>query len=568
MSRLLPVGPVPPGRLPLASRLCKAVLLSSCFAMGCLPAASDPLPAVSELRLVILIAIDQLMAGREDPELPGGIGRLAREGRSFGEAVIDDARTETCPGHVTMLTGRHPGPAGIPGNEFIDREAHRVVYCAEDPSEAGLLLGAPTRTPESGRSPRYLRVTALGDWLKDQRPGARVFSVSAKDRAAIMMGGQRPDGVYWLDKRGTGRMTSSRYYRDALPEWVEAWTLEKILAPLPETWTHATGDPPNGTRRDRYPGESPLYNEVSAHPVKPEGATPGSLGAFLSTPYLDERTLDFARELLVEEGLGQDDTPDLLAISLSATDYVGHSYGPNSQEARDALAHLDRDLGLFLDFVSARIGANHLALVLTADHGVLPLPEWLAENGGTCPVEGGRVGTSGIGEGLVAALREAHGGEGSRWVIRAGYSLVFDPATLAETGTSLETAEASAIAYLEPHPAIARVWRRKDLLEGRAGAPANLRLHANSRAQGRDADLIIEPEYGCLFSPYPVGTSHGSPHDYDRRVPLIFMGPGVEPGVVPTPAATIDIAPTLASMLGLQTPADLDGRPLALSGPP
>jgi arylsulfatase A-like enzyme len=580
MSDTSPVGTAAPVRPPVGSTTARLLRQGLAIAgavaalgLGCQQASHGSEAGASrvtqpEVRLVVLIAVDQLMAERIDAGLPGAIGRLAREGRSFSEAVIDDARTETCPGHVTMLTGRHPGPAGIPGNEFIDRATLRTVYCAEDASEAGRLLGAPTPKPESGRSPRNLRVTALGDWLKAQRPEARVFSVSAKDRSAIMMGGQRPDGVYWLDKRGTGRMTSSRYYQDALPGWVQAWTLNKMLAPLPEQWVHASGDPPNGTRPDRYPGESPRFSDVSPHPVKPTGGGSNDFSPLLSTPYLDQRTLDFARELVVEEQLGRDETADLLAVSLSATDYVGHSYGPYSQEARDALQRLDRDLGDFMDFLERRVGADRVAFVLTADHGVLPLPEWLTERGGTCPVAGGRVSPGEIERALLGALTGKLGQSRSRWLVRSGYSLVFDPATLAASGATLEQAQAVAISALEAHPAVDRVWRRRDLIEGVADAPPELRLHANSRADGRDADLIIQPEHGCLLSPYPVGTSHGSPHDYDRRVPLIFLGPGVEAGIDSGRAATIDIAPTLAAMLGLETPADLDGRRLELTGRP
>ena len=532
------------------------------------PAPATPPPAGPAL--VLLLAVDQLRADRLDARQPGGLGRLAREGRVFVDASLEHARTETCSGHATMLTGRQPASAGIPGNTFVDRERMEVRYCVVDETAAGAILGRAS-SPDEGRSPSTMRATTLGDWLGEARPGARVYSVSAKDRSAITLGGRRPNAAFWLDRRGSGGITTSRYYLERLPAWLERWTAPGLLGPVPDVWEHPSGDPPNGARADAFPGEAPTWSATSPHPVKPEGDGPGSLGAFVRSPYLDARTLDFARDLVVEEALGARGETDLLAISLSGTDYIGHSYGPFSQESRDALLRLDRDLGAFLDFLDERFGRGRVLVVLTADHGVLPLPEWLAEQGNSCPVAGGRVHPKSIDEGLAAHLDDVFGAapaslegdEVSPWMLRDGYEIFLRPERVSMSGAPLERVVEVADAWLEQQAGVARAWRGGDVDASRGSEPM-LGLYRASRIAADGADLIIEPAYGCLFLPWPVGTSHGSPHDYDRDVPLVFMGPGVEAGRVRGSAAPVDIAPTLAAELGVAAPEGLEGRILPL----
>lgn len=469
-----------------------------------------------------------------------------------------------------MLTGRHPAGAGIPGNTRVDRERMVAEYCVADPAPAGRVLGG-SDDPADGRSPAALAATTLGDWLREARPEARVYSVSAKDRSAIALGGRRPNAAFWLDRKRSGAITTSRHYLSRLPTWVKRWSAEGLLEPVPDHWVHPSGNPPNGARPDVYPGEGPRWSITSPHPVKPDGDTRSSLDAFVTSPYLDRRTLDFARELIVEEQLGERGGTDLLAIGLSGTDYIGHSYGPWSQESRDALIRLDGDIGAFFGFLDARYGPGRVVVVLTADHGVLPLPEWLAEQGGGCPADGGRVSPSNLDAGLVAHLDDSFGpgaeevddGERPKWMLRNGYEIYFRPERVAKSGVALARVVEVADAWIEQQPGVARAWRGADIDAGRGPRPM-LDLYRNSRIPGIGADLVIEPAYGCLFTPWPAGTSHGSPHDYDRDVPLVFMGPNIDPGVVRGRAAPIDIAPTLAAELGLETPHGLDGQVLML----
>ncbi len=511
-------------------------------------------------RLVVLVSVDQLRTDRVDLELPGGLGRLAREGRFFRDAVLEHGLTQTCPGHVTMLTGQHPGPAGVPANSFVDPETARPVYCVEDNAPDAQTLGGTL-----GRSPRLIRVDALGDWMKRTRPGARVFSVSQKDRSAIALGGQRPDAAYWVDRAALG-FTTSRYYLSELPEWVRELNRggEGLLDGVPEFWEYPV--PPDAKRPDAYPAESDQFQRASPHPVRGETLA-DSLESLYFTPYSDLATLRFARALVEQEQLGERDGTDLLAISLAATDTVGHLYGPESWEARDALQRLDAGLAAFLEFLEQRVGPERLLVVLTADHGVLPLPEWLSETGRSrCPADDGRESLRWLGLGLGARLHFEFGpwlSWPASWLVFSGAGLSVNRPLAAERGVSADAVLDLVETYLESRESVARVWTKHEIANG-SGPSEFARLYANSFDPERSADLSVQLEATCLISPFDFGTSHGSPYRYDRAVPLIFWGAGVEPGSIPGPAATVDIAPTLARAIGVEVPEGLAGKPLPL----
>jgi predicted AlkP superfamily pyrophosphatase or phosphodiesterase len=551
-------------------RIVRAALVL-CFVASPLPearAAGEQPP-----RLVLVISVDQLRPDRLDPTLPGGLGRIAREGRVFADAAHQHASTETCPGHATMLTGRHPGPAGVPLNDYVDRESAKLIYCVADDAPDARSLGASGELGE-GRSPRRLRVTTLGDWMKASVPGTRVFAVSGKDRAAITMAGQHPDGVYWFENRPPGGFSTSRYYRDALPGGAERWhgpspARDAFLASVPPRWEHPTGAPPNGARMDDTPWESARFLRVSGHPLRSDDRKT-FLDQVYFSPWLDTITLDFARALVEQEKVGQGPMTDLLAVSLSANDTVGHLYGPGSQEARDALRRLDADLGRFLAFLDARFGKGRVLVALTSDHGVLELPEYLAQVGlSACPVAGARLDAKALASALETAVSRAVEPPGSPphdqpWLIQASLELSANRPLAAARGVPVERVLDAAKAFLSAQPGIQRVWTAAEFAHGEGPAPW-AELYRNSFDPERSGDLTIQTEPGCELSPYPAGTSHGTPNAYDRAVPLVFYGPGVEPGIVRGRAAPVDIAPTLALRLGVTPPPGLDGTALPLA---
>jgi predicted AlkP superfamily pyrophosphatase or phosphodiesterase len=550
--------------------------------LGCseAPTAQEPASrAPPEIRLVLLLAIDQLRPDRLSPDQPGGLGRLQRDGRVFRDAAIAHAFTETCPGHATMLSGRHPAALGVPGNRFVDPATLALHYCVDDPAQDAVVYGADPA--DGGRSPRNLRAGGLGDWMKRQHPGTRVFSVSAKDRAAIALGGTQPDAAYWLTRSGPLRFTTSRYYVPALPAWVAAWGSERILAGLPDQWHYQPASIERAKQRirpDDHPAESPQFGRVAPHPLRHAGDDGSDPAASLArrsqqihaSPFADQVTLAFARDLVAQERLGEGPGTDVLAVSLSATDIVGHVYGPQSWESIDALARLDEMLAGFLEFLEARVGMNRLLVVLTSDHGVLSVPEWLLELAeSACPLPGGRFHPGPLLRELELQLDRRFGSEAAQtdsqrpWFVRAGLRLTLNRERVAAQELRSESVLAVAAELLAAHPGIAKVWSPRQIDAGR-GRSVLATLYANSWDPERAGDLALQVERDCLLSGYPFGTSHGSPYAYDRAVPLIFYGAGVAAGQVTGPAATVDIAPTLANLLGVEAPHPLDGRALPL----
>jgi predicted AlkP superfamily pyrophosphatase or phosphodiesterase len=513
-------------------------------------------PPDESLRLVLLLVVDQLRPDRLDAALPGALGRLAREGRAYRDAVVDHAVTDTCPGHASVITGRHPSAAGIPGNDFIDRETGAPTYCVADPADDARVFGS-----HGGRSPRNLRATTLGDWMKQTRPGTRVFSVAGKDRAAIVLGGQNPDAAYWFNRSGQVGFTTSRYYGAELAPWIVAFN-SALFDGMPETWTHEVASGVPAARPDDFPGESTDYERTSGHPLL--DGDPEKLAKNLyHTPYLDQITLAFAAELVEREGLGRGPGPDLLALSLSSVDTVGHQYGPYSHESRDTVLRLDRELDRFMGPLRSRWGEEGILVALTSDHGVLPLPEWLRSTGGLeCPDESGRPRLRMLMLRLLWKLHVQLDGFFSlprRWLVQAGPYIAVPRSVAEEAGIPVEDVVALVESQLERVPSIARAWTAEEIRD-EEGELAELYRH--SFVADRSGDLVVQPEPTCLISRYVEGTTHGTPYAYDRRVPLLFWGSGVEAGSVAGRAATIDIAPTLARRLGIAPPADLDGRSL------
>lgn len=525
-------------------------------------ASAEPDESVA---LVVVVVVDQLRREGLSAEMPGGLGRLAREGLVFARAELAHAATETCPGHAALLTGRHPGAVGLAANYFVDRASGAMKYCVEDDAEAAGVLGAEL---PHGRSPALMRSDALGDWMKRADPISRVFTVSAKDRSAIALGGQHPDGVFWSLANGQVGFTTSRYYARELPSWVRSWNrgegddpVTGLFRDLPETWEHETATRADG-RRDATPGESRSQRNTSGHPLRDADASV-IMDRVYQSPFMDELTLEFAEAMIAEYDLGADASPDLLAISLSGNDSVGHLYGPESHEARDTLARIDARLGAFLEKVEARVGRGRLIVALSSDHGVLPLPEWLDQSRqATCPSAGSRVSLTALRTRLEWHLHFEFGPWyhwPKNWFHHSGPQMTVDRSRAAAGGRDVDEVVSAAERWLEARPDVVNAWTSRELA---ASADPMAQLFRNSRDAERSGDVAIQGASGCLLTIYEEGTGHGAPYAYDRDVPLILWGAGIDAAVSGEPAATVDLGPTLARKLGITIPDDLDGRSL------
>ena len=510
--------------------------------------------AAEQPALVVIVGVDQLRPDRLNRELPGGLGRLMREGYVYTRATLDHGLTSTCPGHVVISTGVNPGRAGIPDNSYIDHETMAQRYCLDDSDEAFKVYGT-----SDIRSPNAITATTLGDWLKQASPESGVFSISGKDRAAISLGGKQGDRVIWFST-GAGRFTTSGYYGE-LPGYVRQFNGRKYFVDgyggeAPEIWEH----PPGSHRPDDYVGEATMNLRVSGHPLN-QGEPSARANQYYFSPWIDLATAELTKVLLEQEQIGQRGVTDYLAVSFSATDVVGHLYGPYSAESEDALNRLDAALGGLLDVLDKKLGGNYL-LALTADHGVLPLPEWLVETGGMrCPVEGGRLNLKTFG---FRALWHLYWnftrpfGNPSDLVGFSAAGVTVNKAYADELGVTVEEVVASLEAWLEQQDHIVNAWTKDELMNS---DDPMARLFRHSYVEGKSGHIITQLAETCLAF-RPEGTSHGSAWLYDRQVPLIFFGRGVATGSSDEEAHSIDIAPTLGGRLGLQLPDNLDGRPL------
>lgn len=526
-----------------------------------------PTEAAKRPRLAVVLVVDQMRADyleRYADLYRGGLARLRRDGAWFVEAEVAHALTYTAPGHASISTGVHPARHGVVANEWYDRAAKAALYAADDPA-ARAVLTKESASAVAGRSPRQLERAGLGDWLKGQEPKARVFSVALKDRAAVMMGGQAPDRAYWYVPEVAG-FGSSSWYADgaAPPEWVAAFNAaDPVYTRYEAGWTRML-DAGAYLRSgpDRVAAEADGVAIEFPH-VFADGK-PETRAAFakevLWTPFGDEMGLLFARRLVAEEGLGDDEVPDVLMLSLSSADYVGHRYGPFSHEVEDYYLRLDGWLGEFLAFLDQEVGADGYVLALTADHGALPLPEEARLRGHPTarrvvsadyyPAVRGAVQAV-LGELGLPAETLLYVGEDGVWLAESAGGQVTPAALRTTVATALRKLEFVADTYTA------------DALAG----PADLRRPFMQRYQRsfhapRSPDVQLRFKEWSLVDAQPGGTSHGSPYRYDSHVPVLFFGAGVRPGIHAAPVGTVDVAPTLAAMLGIQAPADIDGRSL------
>lgn len=343
-------------------------------------AASEPAPRPKP-RLVLFVSVDQMRFDyltRFAPLFKDGFKTLLARGAVFSEAYYRHANTETGPGHSVLLSGRHASASGIVANAWYDRLRHASVNVVDDPVQA------PVGGQGRAASPANFLGVSVGDLLKKISPDSRVFGVSLKDRAAVLMGGRRADGAFWYDA-SSGRFMTSTYYVKRAPEWLDTWNGERQAdAFFGKLWTRLLPDEAVYRRyagEDAVVGEGDGQNDIFPHAIP--GAAQSSLfyDELRRTPFADELTLDVALRVVDAYGLGRGSATDLLAVGFSATDVIGHTYGADSQEILDQLLRLDGLLGRLFREADARVGPGHTLIGLSADHGSMPLVEVLKARG-------------------------------------------------------------------------------------------------------------------------------------------------------------------------------------------
>lgn len=534
--------------------------LALVLAAGASPAAAQVKPEgePSSPRLIVTIVVDQFgsdLFNHYRPAFSGGLRVLADEGVVYPNGYQTHGMTETCPGHSTVLTGVHPNRTGIAANDWIDRATGEEIYCLAAPANR------PAEGGEAGNGsvgPDNLRASGLGDWLKAARPDSRVFAVSGKDRGAINLAGSHADGTFWWAD-GFGFTTYLRPGEEAADRLRPVAGLNTAVRARMEA-RPALWDPMEG-RCAALAGDWAVGDGVFHSVAPPRRLTVDT------SPVLDELTVEAAITLLREQRLGRGPSVDLLGISLSGTDRIGHRFGSQGPEMCQQMLRMDAALGRLMAALAEVPGA---LVVLTADHGGSDFAERLAARGYP---EAGRMDP-----GLMNRLNGA---------MRARFDLDFDPlkadgANIYVVGNGAALPEplrgeiaAAVAALLREEPGVAGAFTLDELLATPSAArnihPDELGLReriALSTAPGRSADVIFALEPGMTPFPGAVGgylAGHGTPWDYDRRVPMIFWTSGQVGQERTLPVRTVDIAPTLANAAGLPIPENLDGRCLGLA---
>ncbi|HEY1339972.1 MAG TPA: alkaline phosphatase family protein [Bryobacteraceae bacterium] len=479
-------------------------------------------------KLVLAIVIDQFRYDyltRFRSEYHAGFDRLLTKGAVFTNARYEHFPTVTAIGHSTILSGATPSISGIIGNDWYDRDDGGKVTSVSDP-KTQLLGGNGT-----GSSPRRMLVDTVGDELKIADNGkSRVIGISLKDRAAILPAGHMADGAYWFDTR-SGNFVSSTYYFADLPGWVKDF---------------------NATRpADKYQSATWLNRKLPP-------AAPQLYSAIDASPFGNEMIESFAERALDAEQLGKRDVTDVLAVSFSSNDYVGHALGPDSPEVHEISVRTDAILEKLFQAVDRAVGLDNALVILTADHGVAPVPEVNTAR----KMPGGRIPAGTFTKTVQAALTEKYG-EGQWIVSDSDHSLYFNLPLIEQK--KLDRAEvnrfAADVALHLPH--VFRVYTREQLMAGLAQEDQVARRVMNGFyvRRGPDVEILLEPYW--MYA--ATGTTHGTTFSYDSHVPVILMGAGIRPGRYYNPIAVNDIAPTLAAILEVETPFGSVGRVLSES---
>ena len=554
------------GALLLAASAFTAPASAAAAAAAPVAITAPPVP-----KLIVAISVDQFSAALFDQyrsHFTGGLRTMADHGVVFPNGYQSHAATETCPGHSTILTGRHPSATGIVANSWYDRATKTQAYCMLDPASP-----VPGR-PDAPRGPANLKVPTLGEWMKAANPASRTFAVSGKDRGAITMAGHGADGTFWWDDANGGFTT---YVPAGTNEAARLAPVVAYNAALAAKWLKAAPkwvplDPrckvDLGARR--Y-GRLTVDDELPPLGwIAPAPGTDFSKDSYFqswlrASPIYDQIALDLATQLIATQKLGQGAAPDVLAVSLSATDYVGHRYGAESAEQCDNLAHLDAMLGVFLAKLEAL--KVPVLVVLTADHGSVDAAERAAMRGMPAARVNPKTFMTEVGAAVQADLKlDASPLAGDPYEI----SIVPPEGANAKL---IDRITEATIAELHKRPEVVEVYTKAQALAGLPpkGKPADemtlLERIAESTDRERSGDIMaaLQP-YTTLGDPQSLGDTiagHGSVWNYDRRVPILFWWPGAAGFEQPLPVETVDIAPTLAAVAGVKTP-EVDGRCLDL----
>jgi predicted AlkP superfamily pyrophosphatase or phosphodiesterase len=509
-------------------------------------------------RLAVIIVIDGLsyeqMMNYRTQYGPDGFNWLMLNGALFTQASYGYADTSTSSGHATLMTGAQPNEHGVISNEWFDPQSESEIYSTEDPAHH--YLDEPTDKYE-GTSPRNLALPTLGDQLRlATNKKAKVLALSIKDRAAILLAGK--SGTAYFFSPLTGRFITSSYYQKDYPDWLKNYHLTRVQ----DKWFDSDWIPllPLEAHQGSGPDDQPYYTDFlflgKKFPHKITGGLkkpgPQYYQALSRTPYADEYLLDFSIRTIKNENLGKNpgDVPDMIALSFSSHDYINHLFGPGSIQSHDHLLRLDKMLAQFLKFLDSWIGLRQTLIVLTSDHGFSEAPERCEEKGRPA----GRIDSSA----MLKALNEhlaAKFGPGD-YVRHWSHPRIYLNQKLIR-GKRLNPLELEKKAgiFLSQYPGVASIFVKSDLIQRRFSREFERQVWRSWNAKtGGDLYVLQKPCWYLVNEPNQFASHHGSPYEYDTRVPLIFFGSGFKRGRYDRPVDMAQVAPTILYALRIQRP--------------
>jgi len=524
----------------------RSAAVNFCFLLAWLmPVLAPPVSSFASAydghpKLVVVIVIDQFrgdyLERYRNQFGDGGFRLLIDRGAYFPNCNYNYANTRTAPGHATLFTGAYSNGHGIAANEWWDPKKKHMVSSVED--DATKLVGV--NGGKTGASPHNLLADTLGDELKLATQGnARVFGISLKDRAAVLPAGFAGDAAYWIDP-SSGAWVTSTYYREDLPQWVQDFNSTRPAKYWNREWKDAQGTVLRST----------------AHRQSKDGSESGFYDVVGPTAYANEYEFEFAKELMQYENVGRGPATDLLSISLSPNDILGHQVGPDSPEMRQMALDLDRELADFFGFLGHQIGLANVWVALSADHGVSSLPDAAkklripAANVGGAKLEGQ------INSALAAKFASGH----PPAFVKLDYPLAWlDQDAFAAAHVREHDAEA-AVGEAMKQAGLRDYYTKSQLAEGAVPDTPLGRKFLNSYSPEGSWYVMGVPD---IYTVGPAkGTDHASPYTYDTHVPLAFYGLPFQPGTYHTKTEPVDLAATLASLLGINAPTHGVGRVL------
>lgn len=542
-------------------------------AARCLVAAGCCIPAIAQAqptaptwqdppRLLVGVVVDQMRTDHIyrywDNFGEGGFKRLLKDGAFLRDAHFNYMPTYTGPGHASIYTGTTPAHHGIVGNSMFVRSSGKGLYCAQDDSVQGVTNAGVSDIGRSGnRSPRNLLATTIADELERRTAGrSKTIGIAWKDRGAILPVGRTGDAAYWFHADSLGTWCTSTWYMEALPEWVRAFNAQGLPRTyLQERWELTL---PRGRYTEALPDDNPYEHSLpgASSPTLPQDLAALSLGKPTTdllgyTPWGNTLTTEFALAAMAGESLGQDAITDLLAISYSAPDILGHAVGLRALELEDMYIRLDREIARLLATLDKQVGAGRYTLFLTSDHGAADVPAYMA----SLKASAGYVEVAELREVVDKALGERYGN--GPWVRR----IINDQVFLSDSLIALRKLDpalvqrAAADALLR-HPLVAEALVASDLVRmDYAGMVRGNVLRGFMPQRSGDVCFVLRPGYfdheGWAKN---KGTTHGSPWNYDTHIPIVLFGKGIRAGEVLRPTAITDIAPTIAMLIGMPMP--------------